>query len=169
MVFVGFRPRPIPRRPEVASAAMTIPPVALLGFSHVQLVVRDVERSAQWYELTLGLERFASGELASGPYAALRHREARLVVGLQTATSEQAATIATTGIDHLAFAVADLATLDAHRQALLDAGLEVGPIFDEAVSHNVRLRDPDGLTIELSAPRAGEGTVRPIAEIDHTE
>jgi glyoxylase I family protein len=126
----------------------------IVGFSHVQLVVRDVERSARWYELALGLERFAAGTLASGPYVALRHRSARLVVGLQTATPDEATALGTTGVDHLAFAVADRTALETHCAVLRAEGIDVGPVFDEVASHNVRLRDPDGLVVELSAPRA---------------
>lgn len=125
----------------------------ILGFSHVQLVVRDVEASAAFYRVVLGLEDLAAGVIASGPYAALRHPTAGFVVGMQTATGDTAARTATSGIDHLSFAVADLRTLQDLRRELVAAGLAPGDIFDEAVSHNLRLTDPDGLTLELTAPK----------------
>ena len=37
----------------------------ILGFSHTQLVVRDVERSAQWYALVLGTQAQVLGRDAS--------------------------------------------------------------------------------------------------------
>jgi catechol 2,3-dioxygenase-like lactoylglutathione lyase family enzyme len=126
----------------------------ILGFSHAQLVVRDVEVSAAWYCHVLGLESFVSGELASGPYVGLRHPTARFVIGLQTATAEELVGLGSSAIHHLSFAVADLAALMVTRARLDAEGIAVGEVFDEAVSHNLRLRDPDGMVLELTAPRA---------------
>jgi catechol 2,3-dioxygenase-like lactoylglutathione lyase family enzyme len=123
------------------------------GFSHVQLVVRDVAVSAPWYCSVLGLEQFVSGTIASGPYAGLRHPTARFVIGMQTATPEQAHDLRATTIDHLSFSLADRDALDAQRAALLAQGIDVGEVFEEAVSYNARLRDPDGLVLELTAPK----------------
>ena len=123
------------------------------GFSHVQLVVRDVAVSAAWYCEVLGLEQFVTGTTASGPYAGLRHPTARFVIGMQTATAEQADDLRATTIDHLSFAVTDRAALDEMRTSLLDKGIAVGDVFEEAVSYNARIHDPDGLVLELSAPK----------------
>lgn len=123
------------------------------GFSHIQLVVRDVTASAAFYREVLGLRDLASGVLDSGPYAALRHPAAGFVVGMQTAAPGDPSGTATAGIDHLSFGVADLAALERLRADLAAGGFAVGEIFEEAVSHNVRLTDPDGLTIELTAPK----------------
>jgi catechol 2,3-dioxygenase-like lactoylglutathione lyase family enzyme len=123
------------------------------GFSHLQLVVRDVAASASWYCAALGLEQFVSGEIDSGPYVGLRHPTARFVIGMQTATPEQAARLGGDSIEHLSFGVADRDTLDDMRKDLLAKGIEVGEVFEEAVSWNARLRDPDGLVLELSAPK----------------
>jgi catechol 2,3-dioxygenase-like lactoylglutathione lyase family enzyme len=123
------------------------------GFSHVQLAVRDVPTSARWYCAVLGLEQFVSGAIASGPYAGLRHPTARFVIGLQTATPEQAGTTAISPLDHVAFGVRDRAALDEMRSALSAGGIDVGEVFEEAASYNVRLTDPDGLMVELTAPR----------------
>lgn len=124
----------------------------ITGFSHVQLVVRDVIRSSQWYAAVLGAVPFVEGVIASGPYAALRH-PAGFVVGMQTATPEQAAELPGRLIDHLSFSLPDLAALEAEHARLVAAGFPCGAIFDEAMSHNLRLADPDGLVVELTAPR----------------
>ncbi|MDI2128502.1 VOC family protein [Yinghuangia seranimata] len=123
----------------------------ILGFSHIQLVVRDVEASAAFYRAVLGLDDLASGVLESGPYAALRHPTAGFVIGMQTAGPGDAA--ATPGIDHLSFAVSDLAALERLRGGFVEAGLAPGEVFEESVSHNLRLTDPDGLVVELTAPK----------------
>jgi glyoxylase I family protein len=127
--------------------------VVIQGFSHLQLVVRDVAVSARWYCAALGLEQFTSGTIDSGPYVGLRHRTARFVIGMQTATPAQAEGLGAVSIEHLSFAVADRATLDAMRSELLSLGIDVGEVFEEAISYNARLRDPDGLILELTAPK----------------
>jgi catechol 2,3-dioxygenase-like lactoylglutathione lyase family enzyme len=123
------------------------------GFSHVQLVVRDVAVSAPWYCTVLGLEQFVTGTTASGPYAGLRHPTARFVIGMQTATPEQTQALHPTAIDHLSFSVADRDTLDRMRTDLSARGIAVSDVFEEAVSYNARIHDPDGLVLELSAPK----------------
>lgn len=123
------------------------------GFSHIQLVVRDVAASAAFYRAVLGMDDLVSGVLDSGPYAALRHPAAGFVVGLQTVGPDDPAGTATSGIEHLSFAVPDRAALEEMRADLVSRGFPVGEVFEEAVSHNVRLSDPDGLVIELTAPK----------------
>jgi catechol 2,3-dioxygenase-like lactoylglutathione lyase family enzyme len=56
-------------------------------------------------------------------------------------------------IDHLSFSVSDRAALDQMRAGLLARGVEIGNVFEEAASYNARIRDPDGLVLELSAPK----------------
>jgi catechol 2,3-dioxygenase-like lactoylglutathione lyase family enzyme len=123
------------------------------GFSQVQLVVRDVPASAEWYCSVLGLEQFVSGVTDSGPYVGLRHPTARFVVGMQTATPEQAGQLGATAIDHLSFSVGDQATLERMRDELSAGGIKVSDIREEAASYNVRTTDPNGLVLELSAPK----------------
>jgi glyoxylase I family protein len=127
------------------------------GFSHVQLVVRDVPASAEWYCAVLGLEQFVSGMTDSGPYAGLRHPTARFVVGMQTATPEQAEHLGAPAIDHLSFSVADRETLDGMRAKLCANGIEVSDILEEVQSYNVQIVDPNGLVLELSAPKPTGG------------
>lgn len=119
----------------------------------MQLVVRDVSVSAPWYCRVLGLEQFVNGSTASGPYAGLRHPSARFVIGMQTATPEQASDLHATAIDHLSFSVSDRATLDQMHADLLARGVDVGDVFEEVASYNTRIIDPDGLVLELTAPK----------------
>ena len=121
----------------------------ITGFSHAQLVVGDVEASGRWYEQVLGMERFVSGTFDGGAYLGLRSRSGRFVIGLQTGNGAGQSAM----IEHLSFAVAGRDDLEAHRAAAAEAGLDVGDVFEEAVSWNVRLRDPDGLVVELTAAK----------------
>jgi glyoxylase I family protein len=123
------------------------------SFSHMQLVVRDVATSAAWYCAALGMEQFTGGETDSGPYVGLRHPTARFVIGMQTASPGQAERLGAEAIDHLSFAVADRSALDELRGDLVARGIDVGEVFEEAISYNARLRDPDGLVLELTAPK----------------
>jgi catechol 2,3-dioxygenase-like lactoylglutathione lyase family enzyme len=125
----------------------------IVGFSHVQLVVRDLDRSANWYAKVLGMVEFVRGTTATGGYVGMKHPTARFVIGMQEATSTQVAGLGSSAIDHLSFAVADRVALERARSAILDAGFDVGEIFEEAISHNLRLVDPDGLVLELTAPK----------------
>jgi len=72
------------------------------GFSHVQLLVRDLDVSERWYAQVLGLVRFAA-DPASG-YVALRHPSSGFVVVLTEAGGD---TSTGGALDHLAFAVTD--------------------------------------------------------------
>lgn len=144
---------------SVGRAAATFGTVALVinGFSHVQLIVRDVDVSAAWYERALGMERFTRGTFAGGEYAALRSRSGGFVIGLQSEDPERATSPATGSIEHLSFAVTDPDVLAEARERLHADGIATGELFEEAVSWNLRMRDPDGLQIELTAPKPGPG------------
>ena len=39
------------------------------------------------------------------------------------------------------------------RADLLALGISVGDVFEEVASYNARITDPDGLILELSAPK----------------
>lgn len=124
------------------------------GLSHVQLLVRDLAASAQWYATVLGLEPFA-GSAAAG-YVALRHRRAGFAVVLSPRADTPAAGAAATGpLDHLAFAVPDGDTLAAWAEHLRAAGIEHPGVVDELGKPSLQLRDPDGNAVELvaAAPR----------------
>ena len=128
----------------------------VLGFSHMQLLASDVDVSAAWFQLVLGMEELGRGPLADGAgrYVALRHPTAKFVIGIQTATDDERPGIRAGAVEHLSFAVTDLATLEARRAELEAAGVDVDPIHDEAASHNLRMHSPDGLVVELTTPRA---------------
>ena len=58
-----------------------------------------------------------------------------------------------TTLDHLAFAVPDGEVLDEWARRLTDAGIEHPGIIFELGKPSLQLRDPDGISIELVAPR----------------
>jgi glyoxylase I family protein len=142
---------------------VTSPPGApITGLSHVQLLVSDVQASAQWYVMALGLEPYAE-DLDVG-YVALRHRGARLVVVLTSVPNvapgpagapglpDSSATESPGTLDHLAFAVPDENTLRSWADHLTLIGIEHPGIVLEGGNPSLQLRDPDGIAIELVAP-----------------
>ena len=116
----------------------------VLGFSHLQLCVRDVRASVDWYCAVLGMEVMSE----HGDVVALRHREARLVIVVSPGEPD----IGHSPIDHLAFAVADGPTLEAWATHLRTCGLNVPDVIEELGKPSLQLRDPDGNAVELVAP-----------------
>ena len=118
----------------------------MTGFSHVQLLVRDVPRSEQWYATVLGMDRLTAADDDS--YVALRHRPSRVVVVLTAGGGEGGET----RLDHLAFAVPDGPTLAAWADELSVRGIEHPGVVDELGKPSLVLQDPDGNHVELVAP-----------------
>jgi glyoxylase I family protein len=117
-------------------------PVA--GFSHVQLQVRDVSASREWYETVIGMEAFV--ELSDT--IALRHRPSRLVIVLSEGDADQARS----PLDHLAFAVPDGEVLQQWADHLSASGIAHPGVVLELGKPSLQLHDPDGNSIELVAP-----------------
>jgi catechol-2,3-dioxygenase len=117
----------------------------MTGFSHVQLLVRDVPVSERWYATVLGMDRLTAADDDS--YVALRNRAARVVVVLTAGGGD-----GESRLDHLAFAVPDGPTLEAWAAELTARGIEHPGVVDELGKPSLVLEDPDGNHVELVAP-----------------
>jgi glyoxylase I family protein len=124
----------------------------ITGLSHVQLLVSDVGASAKWYSAVLGLVPFS--EDADIGYVALQHRGGRFVVVLTKAPAPRGHRTepGADGLDHLALAVSDGASLEAWAAHLTDVGIGHDGVVLEGGHPSLQLRDPDGIAIELVAP-----------------
>ncbi len=133
-----------------ATASDPPPPAPVSGVSHLQLVVGDVAASRDWWTLVLGMQTLYEGE--AGDVVALRHRPSKVVIVL----SARAAGSVGPGdrLDHVAFAVADRATLDTWVDHLDELGIELPGVIDALGNHSLPLVDPDGIPVELVAPPA---------------
>jgi glyoxylase I family protein len=122
----------------------------LLGFSHVQLRVNDVDASRDWYSTVLGIEPYRASD--DGSYVALQHRPSHLVIVISRRVD--GADIGTPGapLDHLAFAVPDANALQLWADHLTSAGIDHPGVALEGGRPTLQLVDPDGISIELVAP-----------------
>ncbi len=130
----------------------------IAGIHHFGLTVRDVERSAAWYVEVLGFARVGEFAAADGARRKvfLRHPGLSARLGLTEHRDGPADPFDETrvGLDHLAFAVADRAALEAWARRLTAAGVVHSPI---APANSIPgalvlvLRDPDHIQLELFA------------------
>ena len=130
---------------------MGAPPIS--GVLHVSLSVTDVERSKAFYNETLGLPVLRDvfeGEAFDG-------REVIVLAGLtglclQEHRGNRGGSFdpTRTGLDHIAFAVEGIDTLQAFATALTDAGVEHSGVRAlTQYGHFIELRDPDGIQVEI--------------------
>jgi glyoxylase I family protein len=122
----------------------------LLGFSHLQLRVRDVDASREWYSTVLGVETMTAAD--DGSYVALQHKPSHMVIVISRRIEGAAHGASDVPLDHLAFAVPDGDTLRLWADHLTEVGIEHPGVILELGKPSLQLRDPDGIAIELVAP-----------------
>ena len=123
--------------------------------NHVALTVTDPVRSRAFYEM-LGFQlamEFPTGVLMSN---------GGLLIGLRTAPDPAVVSPNDrfspnrVGLDHLAVTVGSRAEIEAAAQLCAERGVTHGEVVDLGESFGLlvlMLEDPDGIQIELSAPR----------------
>ena len=125
----------------------------LTGVSHIDLSVSDRMTSARWYELVLGFEmrgeRF--NEAAGLPWVHLIHPISGVSLGLVEHSDNPGGRFdeRRCGLDHLSFAIASRADLEAFIRRQAELGVQAPPIIDTDVASVIVLRDPDNIQIEL--------------------
>ena len=136
-------------------------PIAIRSFAHVRLTVTDIERSRAFYDAMFGLP--IAIEMPANADAATREKFAFLYGGVIYAVGNAALGLRPVGadsfdedrvgLDHLSFAVATRADLDAAVAVLdqHDVGHDgIKEILDGWI---LQFRDPDNIALELYAPR----------------
>lgn len=123
------------------------------GLHHINFSVTDLERSADWYEKVFGLSRGWEMQDTDGQgrKIVLLHPESpfRLVLSLHQSNPGDAASEFRTGLDHVAFTVADRRELEAWQRRLDEAGVEHTPIKEGATGWLIIFRDPDNIQLEM--------------------
>lgn len=118
-----------------------------MHLEHVNLTVRDVERTAAFYSDLLGFHVRWKGDLDSGR-PAVHVGDDRCYLALFQATAEADVTQDYTvpGINHFGFVVDDL---DAAQARLRELGIEPTAIADYDPGRRLYFIDPDGIEVEL--------------------
>jgi glyoxylase I family protein len=122
---------------------------------HMALTVRDMRVSADWYQRVLGFEFVREFHIAPGdagiPRILLLHQRSGFLLGLcdHLGRSGDAFDPRRTGLDHIAFEVADRAELTSWLTHLDGLGVAHSPVRELGHSCFVSLEDPDGVQIEL--------------------
>ena len=122
---------------------------------HVNVYVRNVERSKKWYEDLLGLHVY---EYRPGRAAFLTadkeqsHEVALMQLG-DDAPLQQKGQV---GLNHMAWRLASLDDLKEFYQRIKEKGVKPEHISDHGISLGIYLRDPDGNGVEVyyELPRA---------------
>lgn len=127
----------------------------LNGSTHVNLTVRDLDRSTQWYCRALGfvVVRDAHPQESGFTFRTLVHSEslASIVLGQAEGGSTEPFDERRVGLHHLAYHVPERADLQAwadHLDAQAVAHSGVKELFLEA-GYGIWLRDPDNIWLEF--------------------
>ena len=120
------------------------------GPSHLDLTVTDVERSAHWWQTVMGFTRINAFEQETFRGCGLWHTSGFTVTVLShDTTADESFDEKRVGLDHFAFAVADVAELDAWVAHLDGLGVVHSGVIDAHFGPTLVLRDPDNIQLEL--------------------
>lgn len=127
----------------------------IIGYHHVSITVRDIEASTAWYTDVLG---FAKAKDVAGDgfrKVILVHPASGTAFGLTDHGARASGDVFDefrTGMDHLAFAVADRVELDAWKTHFEELGVVHSEISPAALGHVIVVRDPDKIQLQVYAP-----------------
>jgi glyoxylase I family protein len=139
-------------------AGMAIPTSSI---AHVRLTVTDIERSRKFYESVFGwpvlLEHpeqadEATPEALGFLFGGVIYLVGNSLIGLRPVASDSFHEDRC-GLDHIAFAVASRAELDAAAAHLDELVVAHEPVKDIGPSYILEFRDPDNIALELTAPK----------------
>lgn len=120
-----------------------------MHLGHVNIYVRDAERSRAWYEKVLGLHTYHTRPGWAAFLSADReksHEVTLMQVGADAAGPQRGQV----GLNHMAWMVDSLDDLKAAYQRLRDNDVRIDRIIDHGLSLGIYFRDPDGNGLEVS-------------------
>jgi len=128
----------------------------ITGVHHAALTVSDAERSAAWYQDLLGLQVVLSGDDDEVSFRVLADFDSGVVVGVRQYHGKTRVDDAfdefRVGLDHMAFAVASRAELEAWERELERRAITYSPIAETPIGTVIVFRDPDGIQLEFWLP-----------------
>lgn len=124
----------------------------ITGYHHLSLTVRDVARSTAWWKEVLGFEVFRQFERDGMTKVVMRHPASGAwfsLTGHGGRGSGDTFSEFRTGMDHVAFAVADRAELERWQERFEELGVEHSEIKPSVVGDLIAFRDPDSIQFEV--------------------
>ena len=139
-------------RPGTATAR------AILGLSHLGLTVRDVPAAQRFWTSVMGFATLVEGD----DFCMFFEPSSKLAIGVTNQQGQAAGSFdeRRTGLDHVALAVADVATLLRWEQRLTELDVPHSPIAASDAGHHLNLRAPDDFPVELFV-LSDEGAAEP--------
>jgi len=132
------------------------------AYAHIRLTVTDIVRSRAFYEDVFGFEVAievpadadeATRENLGFLFGGVIYKFGDALFGLRpVAPGTDRFHEDRVGLDHLSFAVASKAALDAAASTLDDKGIAHEPVKNIGPAFILEFRDPDGIALELLAP-----------------
>ena len=123
------------------------------GLQHVAITVSDLQRSTEWYSRLFGAEPVLDEDEESGEFHHTVYvLEGGLLFGLHTHMGREAKDAFDehrTGLDHIAFALPDSASLEEWGRKLDELGISHGSIKKAHYGSGISFRDPDGIALEF--------------------
>jgi ubiquinone/menaquinone biosynthesis C-methylase UbiE/catechol 2,3-dioxygenase-like lactoylglutathione lyase family enzyme len=128
------------------------------GVSHIELTVRDADRSAAWYERVLLMKRLDTSPDHDAPGVTARlahvmHMPTGLTFGLIQHAAGDGGEFSEfrVGLDHLALAADSREELEKWVEHLDECAVPHSPINDTSYASVLVFRDPDNIQLELFA------------------
>ena len=138
-------------------------PITTTGVHHVRITVRDLAASRRFYDTLFGWDVAvevpddadeATREQLWFLFGGIIYRFPGGLFGLRpTASGADGFSEDRVGLDHLSLSVASRADLDAAVEVLDSLGAPHGEVKDLGSMHILEFRDPDGIALELAAPK----------------
>jgi len=116
---------------------------------HVNVFVRNAERSQQWYADVLGLHTYGCrpGRVA---FMAADLEQSHEIALVQVGEEAPGPRTRGVGLNHMAWMMGSLEDLKELYQRLKDKGVPIERVSDHGISIGIYLRDPDGTGVEVS-------------------
>lgn len=137
-------------------------PIAPRSYAHVRLTVTDIERSRAFYDDVFGLPVAfevpadaddATREQLGFLFGGVIYQLGDSLFGLRP-VADDSFDEDRVGLDHVSFTVDALADLEAAAAMLDERGVAHAGVKDIGAGYILEFRDPDGIALELSAPKA---------------